>query len=376
MRVYILQIKRGETAMQNDLIRFIDPDGSLVGDLGVLAQHQELAVELYCVMHRTRSFDLKAVSLQRTGQIGTYPSSLGQEAIFCCAGHAMQEADVYAPYYRDHGAFLQRGMSMAQILQYWGGDERASHFGNAHDFPISVPIATHVPHAVGAATAFKFKDIKQAVVVTCGDGATSKGDFLESLNLAGVWQLPVVFLINNNGWAISVPMHLQTRLSKLTDKALGAGFEGVRVDGNDALALHHCLTKALNKARSGGGPTLVEAVTDRLCDHTTADDATRYRQPEELKRAWEAEPLKRLQTYLVNEGLWDEGKEKQLKQEIEAEVLQAVEEYKAVAPQQSEDLFDSLYADLPREHQLQRDELVARQFLKRHELMGWGENDV
>ena len=265
---------------------------------------------------------------------------------------------------------------MSSLLRYWGGDEMGNCDPHVQrDFPISVPIATQVPHAVGAAAALKFRDEKQAVVVTCGDGATSKGDFLESLNLAGVWQLPVVFVINNNGWAISVPLHLQTRLSHLSDKSLAAGFDSVRVDGGDALAVHEVVQEACEKARSGGGPTLVEAITQRLSDHTTADDASRYRSAEELKQAWVGEPIKRLQDYLTSEKLWDEKKELELKQACEKEVAMAVEEYKELPDPLPEDLYDYLYAELPAGHRLQRNELVARCFLKDKNLDGWGGNN-
>ena len=358
--------------MRNDLKYFINPQGEAIH--GLPEGGNELMLELYVSMLRTRVFDLKAVSLQRTGQLGTYPSSLGQEGLFCALGKAMQRNDIYVPYYRDHGAFLERGMSMSSLLRYWGGDEMGNCDPNARrDFPIAVPIATQVPHAVGAATALRFRDEKQAVVVTCGDGATSKGDFLESLNLAGVWQLPVVFVVNNNGWAISVPLHLQTRLTHLSDKALAAGFASIRVDGGDTLAVHEVVKEACEKARSGGGPTLVEAITQRLSDHTTADDASRYRDAEELRQAWVGEPLKRLQDYLTSQKLWDEKKELALKQACEAEVAEAVEAYKQYRDPLPEDLYDYLYEGLPDEHRFQRNELIARCFLKDKKLGGWGD---
>jgi 2-oxoisovalerate dehydrogenase E1 component alpha subunit len=360
--------------MQNDLKYIINPQGKLIGDLP--QGGHELMLALYASMLRTRVFDLKAVSLQRTGQLGTYPSSLGQEGLFCAVGTAMDSQDIYVPYYRDHGAFLERGMSMSNLLRYWGGDEMGNCDSNAQrDFPISVPIATQVPHAVGAAAALKFRGEKQAVVVTCGDGATSKGDFLESLNLAGVWQLPVVFVVNNNGWAISVPLHLQTRLTHLSDKSLAAGFESVRVDGGDALAVHGVVREACEKARSGGGPTLVEAITQRLSDHTTADDASRYRTAEDLKQAWMGEPVKRLRDYLTDQNIWDEKKELALQLACEKEVALAVEEYKNLGDLLPEDLYDHLYAELPYGHKVQRNELIARCFLKDQKLDGWGDCD-
>ena len=183
-------------------------------------------VRLYRQMVLTRLFDQKAVALQRTGRIGTYAPTLGQEAIGVAIGALMQAEDVLVPYYRDTAVQLMRGVKMEEILLYWGGDERGSAFADpavAEDFPLCVPIATQALHACGVASAFKIRGEHRVAVTTCGDGATSKGDFLEALNVAGAWQLPVVFVVNNNQWAISVPRRIQCGAPTLAQKAIGAG---------------------------------------------------------------------------------------------------------------------------------------------------------
>jgi pyruvate dehydrogenase E1 component alpha subunit len=312
-----------------------------------IANNAELLKTAYQWMALTRVYDQKAVALQRTGQMGTYPSSLGQEAIGVAVGLAMAEADTLVPYYRDHATFLLRGWPIRDLLLYWGGDERGSAGGPEQDFPISVPIATQSSHAVGVGTAMKIKGEHNAVVTTIGDGGTSKGDFLEAINVAGAWQLPVVFVISNNQWAISVPRSIQCGAKTLAQKAVGAGIPFVQVDGNDFIACYDAMTEALTRARSGKGAFLIEAVTYRLGDHTTADDATRYRPPEEVKEAWSKEPIKRLQSYLAERGWWDQEQEKHWQKTCDQRVEEGIAAYKAMPPEPAEAMFDYLYEEFP-----------------------------
>lgn len=245
---------------QVPLTRYLQADGQPLGELPACAENTEQLRVLYRQMLLTRLFDQKAVALQRTGRIGTYAPTLGQEAIGVVLGSLMHAEDVLVPYYRDTAVQLLRGVRMEEILLYWGGDERGSAYADpavAEDFPPCVPIATQALHACGVASAFRIRGQARVAVTTCGDGATSKGDFLEALNVAGAWQLPVVFVVNNNQWAISVPRHLQCAAATLAQKALGAGIPGEQVDGNDVLALHECLGRALQRARQGKGPSLV-----------------------------------------------------------------------------------------------------------------------
>lgn len=329
--------------------QFIDTDGKAVGDLPPWMENSEQLLRFYRTMTLIRLFDKRVVALQRTGQMGTYASCLGQEAIGTAIGCALQPQDVFVPYYRDQAAQYLRGVTLPQMLQYWGGDEWGNHFTGAAagDFPNCVPIATQVTHAAGIASAFKIRGEKRAALVTCGEGATSRGDFYEPLNLAGVWQLPLVLVVNNNQWAISVPRHLQTGAATIAQKAVAAGIEGFQVDGNDVCAVYDAVRYALEKAHAGKGATLVEAVSYRLCDHTTADDATRYRDHDEVSAAWLREPVKRLQTFLHERGLWNEQKEQQLIAECQAEIEQGVKDYQALPLQPVDDLFDYLFDTTP-----------------------------
>lgn len=334
---------------------FINPQGEATGPLPPLAADCAALTDMYRAMVLTRLFDKKAVALQRTGQLGTFPSAIGAEAIGVGLASAMRPEDILVPSYRDHAAQLLRGVSMAEILLYWGGDERGSDFAvPRHDFPNCVPIASQVCHAAGAAYACKLRREPRVAVCMAGDGATSKGDFYEGMNLAGVWQAPLVIVISNNQWAISLPRRAQTAAATLAQKAIAAGIEGVQVDGNDVTAVRHVAQQALDKARSGGGPTLIEAITYRLGDHTTADDASRYRDAAEVQQQWLREPVTRLRNYLARLGAWDKDREISLHQECAARVEQAVADFLQVPPPDADAMFDHLYAALPRSLEPQR----------------------
>jgi len=328
--------------------RFMDETGKLVASPPDAIKDPEWLVAAYRLMVLTRTYDAKAISLQRTGQLGTYASSLGQEAVGAVLGLAMAPEDVLAPTYREQAAQIARGCTMTELLLYWGGDERGSDYqGPREDFPLCVPIGTQNCHAVGAAYAFKLRKERRAVVCMAGDGATSKGDFYESINLAGVWKLPVVFVISNNQWAISVPRTAQTAAETIAQKAIAAGFEGLQVDGNDPIAVRWAADNALAKAREGDGPTLIEALTYRMSDHTTADDASRYRSDEELEKNRLLDPILRTRAYLEHCGAWSPKDEEDLIRSCAEDVQKAVHTYLATPPEPPEAMFDSLYETLP-----------------------------
>jgi pyruvate dehydrogenase E1 component alpha subunit len=330
--------------------QYLDHTGRIVQPLPDFARDTANLISLYRAMVLTRAFDQKAVALQRTGQLGTYASSLGQEAISVGTGNAMRPEDVLLPMYRDYGAQLQRGVRMSELLLYWGGDERGMNFEDPRareDFPICVPIATQVPHAVGVAYAMKLRRQPRVAVCTLGDGSTSKGDFYEAINAAGVWSLPVVFVINNNQWAISVPRQLQSHAATLAQKAIAAGFTGEQVDGNDVIVVRERVAQAIENARVGGGPHLLEALTYRMCDHTTADDASRYRSQAELEAQAQYDPITRLRAYLTDGGAWSTREENALSQEAAAKVEAEVGRYLNTPPPLPESMFDSLYETLP-----------------------------
>ena len=344
--------------------QILDPRGKAVAPLPRFAQDTAEVLRMYRAMTLARTFDAKAVNLQRTGQLGTYPSSLGHEAAHVGVGAAMRPEDVLAPVYREYGTQLWRGVTMAEILLYWGGDERGSDFAvPRQDFAWCVPIATQTLHAAGAAMAFKVRKEPRCALAYIGDGGTSEGAFYEALNLAGARALPVVFVIVNNGWAISVPVSSQTAAQTLAQKAVAAGIRGAQVDGNDVFAVREVVAEALDAARSGAGPSLVEALTYRLSDHTTADDAGRYRSAQEVKDAWALEPLLRIRDFLVDAGHWDSVKESALQDECAHAVEAAVNEYLATARQSPDAMFEHLFAALPAHLREQRE--IARKYASR-----------
>jgi 2-oxoisovalerate dehydrogenase E1 component alpha subunit len=344
-----------------DVVQLLSPEGEISKAASDASKDANLLERFYCAMTRTRAFDGKAIALQRTGQLGTFASALGQEAVGVGAAAAMEARDVLAPSYRDHAAQFYRGMSMTECLLYWGGDERGSDFQMSRgDFPNCVPVATQAPHAVGAAYAFMKRRQDRVAVCFIGDGGTSNGAFYEALNMAGVWKTPVVFVISNNGWAISTPRELESAAKTLAQKAVAAGIEGHQVDGNDVVAVYETARRAIDKARGGGGPTLIEALTYRLGDHTTADDASRYRDPDSVRAAWAFEPIGRLRIYLMTQGLWTKDKEAALLKEYASEVEKAVAAYLGASPLESDAMFDYLYQSLPQSMERQREE--ARRF--------------
>ena len=337
---------------------YLGPDGTVKNRLPTCASDIDLLRSLYRGMVLLRAFDHKAVSLQRTGRLGTFAVSLGQEAVSIGVASAMRDVDALFPSYRENGALLWRGMKMEEILLFWGGDERGNISSNpAHDFPYCIPVGSQAPQAAGVAYAFKLRKQPRVSVCFFGDGATSKGDVWEAMNFAGVWKLPVVFIANNNQWAISVPLALQTASQTLAQKAIAAGFVGEQVDGNDIIAVHAAANDAITRAREGGGPTLLEVVTYRLSDHTTADDATRYRPVEDVQARWKEEPIVRLRAYLVSQGVWGKPQEEALAAECQQRIDAAVEKYLAAPAREPAAMFDHLYANLPKAYAAQRDEL-------------------
>ena len=339
------------------LTKVLDADGKAIGPIPVFAREPGELVPLYRAMVLTRAFDTKAIALQRTGRLGTYASSLGQEAVSVGIAAAMQPDDVLLPSFREHGAQLWRGVTLKELFLYWGGDERGNNFaGPREDFPNCVPVGSHAPHAVGVALAFRLRGEKRAAVCVFGDGATSKGDVAEALNMAGIWKVPAVFVINNNAWAISVPVAKQTAAATLAQKAVAAGIRGEQVDGNDVIAVRLVVARA----RQGNGPTLIEALSYRLCDHTTADDASRYRDDAEVSRHWAAEPLARLRNFLTNAGHWDKNKEEALLHECSQTIEQAAEEYLAMPPLPLSAIFDYAYAQAPTELIEQREAAASQ----------------
>ncbi|WP_422490775.1 pyruvate dehydrogenase (acetyl-transferring) E1 component subunit alpha [Endozoicomonas sp. ALE010] len=359
------------------MAQFLDAEGEVIKRLPAWVSNHDILIDYYRSMVIARQADQKAVALQRTGKMGTYPSCLGQEAISTVCAALLEKEDVLIPYYRDLPGLMRRGIALSDVMLYWGGDERGSASPAwGQDLPNCVPIATQAGHAAGIATAIKIRheagDPLQVALCALGDGATSKGDFGEALNLAGAWQLPVVYIINNNQWAISVPRKIQSGAPTLAQKGLAAGLPSYQVDGNDVIALHEVVSAAIDRARQGKGATVIEAVSYRLCDHTTADDASRYRASDELKEAWQQEPIKRLRNFLHHRGLWDERKEQALKDEADRIIEQAVATYLNTPLPAIEDLFDYHYANMPAQLEQQKNEALAREQMRQENMKSAG----
>ncbi len=343
-----------------EYFQFLDKDSKVVDDLPEFTNDRGFLISLYRSMVLTRIFDEKAVRMQRMGQLSTFPSSLGQEAVMVGTGAALKKEDVYCPYYRDQGVLFRHGVTPKELFIYWSGDERGSAFSGAReDFPIAVPIATQSLHATGVASAFKIRKQPRVVITMCGEGGTSEGDFYEAINLAGAWNLPVVFIVNNNQWAISVSREAQTKCETIAQKAISAGFKGIQVDGNDIIAVYDKVSQAVENARNGGGPQLIEAITYRLSDHTTADDASRYCPKDNLDKAWDEEPVERFKKYLEDYHDFNESEDLAIKDECSKEVDQAAIDMLNFEKPNAESMFDHLYENFPEALLVQYEELIA-----------------
>jgi pyruvate dehydrogenase E1 component subunit alpha len=345
---------------QVDYLSILDEKGNLDEAL-----EPDLADDLLLRLHRTmllaRRLDERMLRLQRQGRLGTFAPVKGQEAAQIGAVAALRPSDWMVPSFRESAAGLWRGQTIESLLLTYGGFYQGNTVADAgHNFPMAVPVGTQLLHAVGLGYAIAYRQQDEVVIVFFGDGATSEGDFAEALNFAGVWQTPVVFLCQNNGWAISLPRAGQTRTQTLAQKALAFGLPGIQVDGNDVLAVYSAVQEAVERARSGNGPTLIECVTYRLAVHTTADDPSKYRSDEEVA-AWETrEPLPRFQAYLKGKQLLSDAALESLEAEIEAELREAVQRVEQQQEQlagEALSLFDHIYADMPAYLQEQRQEL-------------------
>lgn len=320
----------------------------------------EVLVHMYEEMVRLRAFDRRSVRLQRAGRIGTYPPLEGQEACQVASTLALRPQDFVVPTYRDYGAMMVHGVPMEHVLMYWNGRVEGCIIpDNVNVFPIAVPIATQLPHAAGLAWAAKLRGVDQIALGFFGDGASSEGDFHEAMNFAGVFQIPVVFFCENNQYAISVPYQRQTATETIAEKAAAYGVHGVRVNGSDAIEVYRLVREAVERAVNGGGPTLIEALTYRYGAHTTSDDPTKYRDPEEAESWRQRDPIDALRTRLADWGLWSDALESGLSERVEAQLVAAVGKMESLEPPNSDDLFEHIYAVLPPHLQRQRDELRA-----------------
>ena len=332
--------------LRGEMFQILKPDGTLKAGEKAPLNDQE-TFNLFQKILFARLADQRALMLQRQGRMGTYAPIWGQEACQIGSAYVLQKGDWVFPAFRELGATLMMGITLKTIYLYWMGFEEGSRAPEGINvMPVSIPVGTHPLHAVGVAWAAKLKGEKIVTMAYFGDGATSKGDFHEAMNFAGVFKTPTIFFCQNNQFAISVPRAIQTASKTIAQKAIAYGFDGIQVDGNDLFAVFAATKEAAEKARSGGGPTLIEGVTYRFGPHTTADDPTKYRTEKEIEPWKPLDPLVRLRLYLKDKGPWNEEVEQRLTEEYQKEIDQAVKEAEAVPNPEVEEIFKYVYSEM------------------------------
>ena len=346
------------TAFKTEIPRvsILDEQGNFDEKLGKGLIPDADLVKLYEAMYACRHLDGVAFRLQRSGRMGTYPQNRGPEATSLGAAYVLTKNDWLVTCYRENCGLFWRGVPMESILLHWMGDERGNAMPREHHAtPIAVPIGTQMLHATGLAWAAKYRGEKQIACTFFGDGATSEGDFHEAANFAANLKIPVVFVCQNNFWAISVPGHIQCSAPTVAQRGLAYGMECLQVDGNDIFATVWAMRKAAEHARTTGTPYFIEMVTYRLGDHTTADDASRYRDKAEVE-GWKAkDPLIRVRKHMERLRLWSDAKEKELAERTEKVVAEAVARAENIAAPHTADFFNAMYQELPADLAMQRD---------------------
>ena len=338
----------------------MDENGNIDQQLFPKELNDQKLLEMLKLMIFTRNVDAKEVSLQRQGRSATYAPVLGEEAVNIGSALAMRKNDIFVPAFRQHGVYIARGLPLHLFYMYWMGFEEGNAIpAGVNGYPMAVPVSTQMPHATGLALAQKYKNTGNVVIAYVGDGGTSEGDFYEAINFAGVWKVPLVVIIQNNGWAISMPRSKQTAAATLAQKAIAAGIKGVQVDGNDAIAVYKATSEAIRNISSG--PTVIECLTYRMGMHTTSDDPTKYRNDKDVE-TWKAkDPILRLSKYLSGKGLWNAG----IEATTTAEQTKKIDEEVELAEQFKPDpksMFENLYSYMPESLKNELDEAKANNF--------------
>lgn len=358
------------TGPRRDPTALLPPDEpvSMLDADGVFRPHSDYPLglsddalrDLHRLMVVTRAVDREAINLQRQGQLAVYPSSLGQEAAQVGSAYALADNDWVFPSYRELGAAMARDVDPVGLMQMFRGTWLSDHDMHERRFGLmTIPIGTQVLHATGFAMGTRLDGLDTVTIAYCGDGATSEGDVHEAWTFAGVFDAPVVFVVQNNGYAISVPFERQTAAPTLAHKAVGYGIPGLRCDGNDVLATYAVTRHAVERARRGEGPSLIEALTYRMEAHTTSDDATRYRSDDELEEASRRDPIDRMERYLRSRGLYDDAFVHDVDEKARqaaARVREAVYDAPHGDPME---LFEHVYADASGHFPGQPDQLRA-----------------
>lgn len=349
--------------LEDKIFKIIDNNGKVIDKKLMPALEDHFLIQAYREMLFARTADYMAVSYQRQGRMYTYPPNLGQEAISGALGKVMREEDWLVPAFRELGAWLAKGATLKEVFMYYMGYEDGSIFKNAPKLlPVSVPIASQLLHATGIGYAIQYKNEKEVVFAIVGDGGTSEGDFHEALNFASVWKVPVVFIVQNNQFAISVPVKKQMNSVNIAVKSFAYGMPGIKVDGNDFFAMYLALKEAAEYAEAGNGPVLIEALTYRQGAHTTSDDPTKYRTSEEEQQWQLTDPLTRFNKYLKSKKLWDDKMEQEIIEQFKLEVDKQFEEAENVPPYKLEDVFKYTYVDMPEDLKVQQ--MEYENFLK------------
>ncbi|CAN3130018.1 pyruvate dehydrogenase (acetyl-transferring) E1 component subunit alpha [Mycobacterium sp. smrl_JER01] len=342
-------------------IQLVAPDGAATADTRYRRDlPPETLAWLYESMVVTRELDTEFVNLQRQGELALYASCRGQEAAQIGAVACLMKTDWLFPQYRELGAFLLRGISPAQVGALWRGSWHGGlGFTDRCCAPVSIPIGTQALHAVGAAMAAQRLDEGSVTVAFLGDGATSEGDVHEAFNLASVYRAPCVFFVQNNQWAISVPVQRQLAAPSIAHRASGYGMPGARVDGNDVLACFAVMAEAAQRAREGAGPTLIEAVTYRMGPHTTSDDPTRYRREDETRRWLARDPITRYRSYLRDGDIWTERLEERIGHRAQRLRTELRDTLIGAPDADITEVFDTVYHRITPDLARQRDELTS-----------------
>ena len=330
------------------MFQVMDNDGKIIDPENMPEISDKELINVFKGMLFARTADLMIVSYQRQGRIFTYPPNFGQEAIHAAAASIIRKEDWLVPAFREMGTWLAIGANLKDIFLYFMGYEEGSKFsGTERMLPISVPIASQLSHATGIGYALKYREENSVVFTFVGDGGTSTGEFHEALNFAGVWKVPVIFIVQNNQYAISVPFRMQTASESIAIKSAAYGMPGIQVDGNDYFALHSTIREAREYCSSGKGPVLIEAVTFRKGAHTTSDDPRKYRSEDE-ENSWEQkDPLKRLRAYMSDKKIWNESQEEELTEQYKKEIDRIFVEAENQPPYPLEDVFKFMYSEIP-----------------------------
>jgi len=339
-----------ETVFETTIKRvsILDEHGRFDEELGADLIPDADLIKLYSHLVTCRHFDEIAFKLQRSGRMGTYPENRGQEATSLGAAYALRKTDWLVPCYRENAGLFWHGLPMEYVLLHWMGDERGNEIPSGVNVtPLAIPIGTQMLHAAGLAWSHKYRGDDAVACTFFGDGATSEGDFHEAMNFSANLDLPVIFFCQNNSWAISVPTRIQCSAPTIAQRGVGYGMECIQVDGNDLFAVVKVVRDAAERARTANRPTFIEAITYRLGDHTTADDARRYRDQEEVEMWKLRDPLIRLRNHLDAKGLWDETRQAALLEKAEAHVVDVVKSAEEIEPLPASDMFANMYKAMP-----------------------------